>query len=34
MTRAAELAATAGDDWTALDQQAQESYYRRAKAGE
>jgi MazG family protein len=34
VTAAAELAAAAGEDWKALDLQAQEEYYKRAKAGE
>jgi MazG family protein len=34
VSAAAELAAAEGRDWTALDLQAQEEYYQRAKAGE
>ena len=34
VSAAAELAAAEGRDWTALDLQAQEDYYQRAKAGE
>jgi len=30
--RAAELAAEAGEDWAALDLEAQDAWYRRAKA--
>jgi MazG family protein len=34
VTRAAELAAARGEDWTSLSPEAQESYYQLAKAGE
>jgi MazG family protein len=34
VTKAAELAAAQGEDWTSLGVRAQEAYYQRAKAGE